>query len=87
LGKLQGDEEMAGQKPIDKTTLDRIAPGLGIAIQKAIEEAGLEAFQLDSVTLKEKPPTAGRASFPPGCEVKCSVGGFPPKIECSLVCG
>jgi len=23
----------------------------------------------------------------PGCELKCEVGGFPPKLECRVVCG
>lgn len=58
---------------------------LGIAIQKAIESAGLTEYQIETLDLKKKdrPETMGLSV---GCELICRVRGFPPRIHCRLVC-
>ena len=52
----------------------------------ALQRAGLQGYELESIALKPKADKTV-AGLLPGCELKCEVTGFPPKLECRVVCG
>ncbi|WP_449254733.1 hypothetical protein [Bosea sp. (in: a-proteobacteria)] len=64
------------------------------AVQKALEKevltalqrAGLQGYDLESIILKPKADKAVSGLLP-GCELECRLVGFPPKLECRVVCG
>lgn len=74
-----GQEVTAGNVAAVQKTLEK-------EIQAALERAGLQGYELESINLKEKADKS-ISGLLPGCELKCEVGGFPPKLECRVVCG
>ncbi|MEF2070738.1 hypothetical protein [Consotaella aegiceratis] len=71
---------------VSQEEIDRFAATLSKRLQSLIEESGLSGYEIESITLKEKPDVQVMGLLP-GCELKCSVGGFPPKVDCRVVCG
>lgn len=71
---------------IDQNQLEALAKDLGSELQSMLEDKGMENFELESIVLKKK-ADATTMGLLPGCELKCELTGFPPKIECKVVCG
>ncbi|WP_240222917.1 hypothetical protein [Rheinheimera hassiensis] len=71
---------------ITQDQLDGLSSDLGNALQAVLEDNGLSSYEIESIELKPK-ATAGTKGLLPGCELKCKVSGFPPKVKCSIVCG
>lgn len=70
---------------LSESQLKGYATLLGPALQEAIEKSGLHGFQIDTVTLKSKSDVTALGLIP-SCHMECTVGGFPPKVDCHLVC-
>ncbi len=71
---------------ISQDELNSISEELGSKLQSAIEDAGLHGYEIERLDLKPKADTTTKGLIP-SCHLDCSVGGFPPKISCSLKCG
>ena len=52
----------------------------------ALQRAGLQGYDLESIALKPKADKSVSGLLP-GCELECKLVGFPPKLECRVVCG
>jgi len=72
---------------ITQKEVDAIADTLGEKLQRAIEDAGLKGYELESIDLKPKADATVMGGLLPSCHLECSVGGFPPKVKCSVKCG
>ncbi len=60
---------------VDQAKLNAITPKLELAIQKAIEEAGLSGYQVDSIRMAPKSDRDVRSDI---CKYTCRmVGSFP----------
>ncbi|CAM5199694.1 hypothetical protein ARD30_03580 [Bosea thiooxidans] len=55
-------------------------------ILAALQRVGLQTYELESIALKPKADKTVSGLLP-GCELKCKLVGFPPKLECEVVCG
>jgi hypothetical protein len=65
--------------------IDKISSELGASLQELIEKHGLESYEVENLILKPK-ADASIMGLIPECGLKCTVGGFPPKIDCKIVC-
>jgi len=70
---------------ITQNQLDGLSSDLGSALQAVLEENGLSGYEIENIELKPK-ATVETKGLLPGCELKCKVSGFPPKVKCSVEC-
>ncbi|AZY96047.1 hypothetical protein EOJ32_19850 (plasmid) [Paracoccus sp. Arc7-R13] len=71
---------------IDQNQVEAFAKDLGPELQSMLERKGMESFELESIVLKKKEDVKTMGLLP-GCELKCEVTGFPPRLECRVFCG
>lgn len=69
---------------IDKDKLESISEQLGRAIQQAIENNGLSAYQVQSIQLTEKKDPSQKG-IPQSCEIICKLNSNL-EITCELRC-
>lgn len=69
-----------------KADVGAVQKSLEAEVTAALGRAGLSAYELESLVLKPKADSATMGLLP-GCELKCELVGFPPKLECRVVCG
>jgi len=72
--------------PMTQEQIDKISPKLQASINKCLRDAGVSGFELDKLSLKESPGTTTQGGIVPQCHLECTVGGFPPKVDCHVVC-
>ncbi|WP_424941675.1 hypothetical protein [Aliiroseovarius crassostreae] len=70
---------------IPQTDVDQIASEMAPKIQALLEASGLSQYELEGFELKKKADVK-IMGLVPECKMECSVGGFPPKVSCKLVC-
>lgn len=71
---------------LSQNQVDERATELGAKIQALIESEGFGNFEIETIEFKQKGDIQIQG-LAPGCELKCKVGGFPPKLKCEVVCG
>lgn len=71
---------------VAQDVVDEAAKTLGNRLQQLIDETGLSGFEVETLILKQKSDVTSMGLLP-GCELKCELSGFPPKIDCRVVCG
>jgi hypothetical protein len=71
---------------VNASNVGQIQKDLERAVIEAIKSAGLGSYELESIVLKPKADLS-IMGLAPGCHLECTVGGFPPKVSCSVKCG
>ena len=72
--------DMLGHVVVVETDTDEVL------VKRLLRGSRPGVYDLESIALKPKADKSVSGLLP-GCELECKLVGFPPKLECRVVCG